>query len=74
VFPTHTNSKSGSSETDATALAVIPAGPFGVMVVTIVTPVVKRAIAPRYAARISCAVDAPMMPPLHVTRWLVRFL
>ncbi|GGT00497.1 hypothetical protein GCM10010254_20750 [Streptomyces chromofuscus] len=53
---------SGSSETDATALAVMPAGPFGVVVVTIVTPVVNRAMAPRYVARISCVVDAPMLP------------
>ncbi|MEV7997188.1 hypothetical protein AB0O67_36525 [Streptomyces sp. NPDC086077] len=65
---------SGSSETDATALAVIPAGPFAVLVVTIVTPVVNRAIAPRYVARMSCAVDAPMMPSVACNEMAERFL
>ncbi|MEU3300214.1 hypothetical protein ABZ729_10380 [Streptomyces sp. NPDC006678] len=65
---------SGSSETDVTALAVIPAGPFGVLVVTIVTPVVNRAIAPRKVARISCAVDAPMLPSVACNETAEHFL
>src|SRR6185437_1905471 len=47
---TQTSSRIGSSDTDATALAVMPARPSSVTVVTTVTPVAKCAIASRYTS------------------------
>jgi hypothetical protein len=45
----HTSSSTGSSDSEQTALAVIPAGRPSYVVVTIVTPVAKCAIASRNA-------------------------
>jgi hypothetical protein len=47
--------KGGSSETDEKLLAVMPSGPTGVWVVTIVTPVVNRPNAFR-SGRVSSAL------------------
>jgi len=47
VFSKQTSSSSGSSESEQTAFAVIPPGPFGPSAVTTATPVAKRPITER---------------------------
>ena len=68
----HTSTSSGSSDSEQTALAVIPTGPSGPRAVTTVTPVAKRPMTARKCSGSTVHHGAPTVsvPYMPSSSWL----